>query len=121
MRIPRSIFAICLLLLAVNPRPAGAEAGFVKLFDGKTLTGWKLIGGVGPGYVPKDGILECPKDGGGNLVTENEYSDFTFKFDFRLHHGSNNGVGIRTPLEGNLSYTGMEIQVLDDGDPMYKD
>jgi hypothetical protein len=100
---------------------AETKGGYTKLFDGKTLTGWMLLGGVGPGYVPKDGILECPKEGGGNLVTEKEYSDFAFKFDFRLHHGSNNGVGLRTPLEGNLSYTGMESQILDNDDPMYKD
>src|SRR5205809_4963244 len=108
MREAQRVLCLGIILAAFTLGRACAEprAGFTKLFDGKTLTGWKLIGGVGPGYVPKDGILECPKDGGGNLVTEREYSDFTFKFDFRLHHGSNNGVGIRTPLEGNLSYTG---------------
>ncbi len=30
-------------------------------------------------------------------------------------------MGIRAPLEGNPSYNGMEIQILDDGDPAYKD
>src|SRR5438309_492892 len=105
--------ALVLILLLVNLPFANAKDGYIKLFDGKTLNGWTLIGGVGPGYVPRDGILECPKDGGGDLVTEKEYSDFAFRFEFRLHHGSNNGVGIRTPLDGNLSYTGMEIQVLD--------
>ena len=112
---------LALVLFGVNSSFARADGGYVKLFDGKTLNGWMLLGGVGPGYVPKDGILECPKEGGGNLVTEKEYSDFAFKVDFRLHHGSNNGIGIRTPVEGNLSYTGMEVQVLDNDDPMYKD
>ena len=51
---------------------AGARQsqGFVKLFDGKTLTGWTCsVGGAGPGYVPMNGIFYCPADGGGNLFT----------------------------------------------------
>jgi hypothetical protein len=112
-------------LLTLTTLPVlGARAdnnGFTKLFDGKSLDGWKLLAGVGPGYLPLNGILVCPKEGGGDLVTEKEYADFVFRFDFRLHHGSNNGIGIRTPTYGNLTYTGMEIQVLDDPDPMYRD
>ncbi len=112
-------------LFALTALPAigirADNSGFTKLFDGKSLDGWMLIGGVGPGYLPLNGILICPKEGGGDLVTQKEYADFVFRFDFRLHHGSNNGIGIRTPTYGNLTYTGMEIQVLDDADPMYKD
>src|SRR5437588_627772 len=102
------------LALLASCSIAHAEAGFTSLYDGKTLNGWVLLKGEGPGYVPKEGILECPKDGGGDLVTEKEYADFVFRFEFKLNHGSNNGVGIRTPLVGNLTYTGMEIQILDD-------
>jgi hypothetical protein len=121
MRKHLTLFAL-LALTALPVIGAGADnSGFTKLFDGKSLDGWTLIGGVGPGYLPLNGILVCPKEGGGNLVTEKDYADFVFRFDFRLHHGSNNGVGLRTPLEGNLSYTGMESQILDNDDPMYKD
>jgi hypothetical protein len=98
-----------------------AEAGFVDLFDGKTLTGWTLVGGHGPGYIVKDGLLVCPKEGGGNLFTEKEYSNFIFQFEFRLQPSGNNGVGIRAPLEGDAAYVGMEIQILDNEDPEYKD
>ena len=31
-----------------------------------TFPGWKIVGQKGPGYVPQDGILVCPADGGGN-------------------------------------------------------
>jgi len=91
----------------------------VSLFDGKTLQGWTLVGRHGRGYVVTDGLLVCPADGGGNLFTEKEYSDFVFRFEFRLEPGSNNGVGIRAPLEGDAAYQGMELQILDDGDPRY--
>ena len=35
--------------------------------------------------------------------------------------GANNGVGIRTPMEGDAAYAGMEIQILDCEHPIYKD
>jgi len=97
-----------------------ADKGFVALFDGKSLTGWKLVRGHGPGYVVKEGVLVCPADGGGNLFTEKEYSNFIFRFEFKTEPGGNNGVGIRAPLEGDAAYQGMEIQILDDGHEMYK-
>jgi hypothetical protein len=96
------------------------EKGFVTLFDGRTLNGWKLVRGRGPGYVVKDGVLICPLEGGGNLYTEKEYANFIFRFEFRTEPGGNNGVGIRAPLEGDAAYQGMEIQILDDGHEKYK-
>ncbi|HEX8999540.1 MAG TPA: DUF1080 domain-containing protein [Blastocatellia bacterium] len=96
------------------------EKGFVQLFDGKTLSGWKLVKGRGPGYVVKDGVLVCPLDGGGNLYTEKEYANFVFRFEFKTEPGGNNGVGIRAPLDGDAAYQGMEIQILDDGHEKYK-
>ena len=96
------------------------EKGFVQLFDGKTLNGWKLVKGRGPGYVIKDGTIVCPLEGGGNLFTEKQYANFVFRFEFKTEPGGNNGVGIRAPLEGDAAYQGMEIQILDDGHEKYK-
>jgi hypothetical protein len=99
---------------------SAAESGFVDLFDGKTLNGWTLVGKSGRGYIVEDGKIICPKDGGGNLFTEKEYSDFVLHLEFKLDEGSNNGVGIRAPLQGDAAYMGMEIQVLDDNADRYK-
>jgi hypothetical protein len=96
------------------------EPGFTLLFDGKSLKGWILVGGRGPGYVVENGILVCPAEGGGNLFTEKEYSNFILRFEFRMEPGGNNGVGIRAPLQGDAAYQGMEIQILDDQHPKYK-
>lgn len=96
------------------------EKGFVPLFDGKSLNGWKLVRGRGPGYVVKDGVIVCPTDGGGNLYTEKEYANFIFRFEFKTEPGGNNGVGVRAPLEGDAAYQGMEIQILDDQHEKYK-
>lgn len=113
----------CLLVLAcvfVSGYSAVAEDscedGFVSIFNGKDLTGWV---GDTKGYAVEDGVLVCKP--GGNLYTQQEYSDFVFRFEFKLTPGGNNGVGIRAPLRGNAAYEGMEIQVLDDRHPKYKE
>ena len=115
------ILVLGLMLSLAGSLLSGDEAGFKKLFDGKTLQDWTLMRGHGPGYIVKDGMIVCPKDGGGNLYTEKEYANFVFRFEFRLEAGGNNGVGIRAPLEGDAAYVGMEIQILDNEDPKYKD
>ncbi|QOY86651.1 3-keto-disaccharide hydrolase [Paludibaculum fermentans] len=110
------------LLAALAAAPvalAQEETGFTPLFNGKNLDGWTLVHGRGPGYVVTDGVIECPKEGGGNLFTEKEYSDFILRLEWRVWEGSNNGVGIRAPLEGDAAYVGMEIQILDEESAMY--
>lgn len=94
-----------------------ASQGFVSLFDGKTLNGWQ---GAVKGYEIKDGVMHCPKKGGGNLYTAKEYSNFILRFEFKLTPGANNGVGIRTPMNVDAAYHGMEIQILDDSHEKYK-
>lgn len=97
-----------------------AEKGFEPLFNGKDLTGWTQVSKHGSGYTVEDGVLVCPADGGGNLFTDKEYSDFVFRFEFKMTPGANNGVGIRAPLEGDAAYAGMEIQILDHNHERYK-
>jgi len=111
---------VCLLglvLVAALAAPVAAadpEAGFVSLFNGTDLEGW-----TGSQYAIEDGNLVCTAEGGGMMLTEKEYSDFVFRFEFKLEPGGNNGVGIRAPLEGNPAYDGMELQILDDSAPEY--
>lgn len=97
-----------------SPRWVG-EQGFTPLFDGQTLNGWKLADAKGEGYGVTNGVIYCAKGGGGKLLTENEYDNFILRFEFKLEEGSNNGLGIRAPLEGDAAYLGMEIQILEEG------
>ncbi|MEY4646233.1 MAG: hypothetical protein RIQ98_69, partial [Bacteroidota bacterium] len=94
------------------------EVGFEPMFDGSSLFEWT---GNTTDYYPLNGELVVdPKRGGkGNLYTKKEYSDFHMKFEFQLTPGANNGLGIRTPLEGDAAYVGMELQILDNTSPMY--
>jgi len=97
------------------------DTGFVSLFDGRSLNGWKLVGKKGDGYGVTNGVIYCARGGGGNLFTEKEYGDFILRLEFKLEPGSNNGVGIRAPLAQDVSASGMEIQILDDSAPQYAD
>ena len=97
-----------------------AEEGFTSLFNGKDLTGWVYGGKAGKGYQVEDGVIYCTANDGGNLYTEKEYTDFVFRFEFKLTPNANNGIGIRAPLKGDAAYVGMEIQVLDDSGSEYK-
>lgn len=92
--------------------------GFESLFNGKNLDGWQ--GNLTDYYADNGEMVVDPKMGGhGNIYTAKEYSDFNFRFEFQLTPAANNGLGIRAPLEGDAAYVGMEIQILDDSDPVY--
>lgn len=92
---------------------------FVPLFDGKSLDGWFIVNKQGTGFLVHDGLLICPANGGQKLMTENEYANFIFQFEFRTEADSNNGIGIRAPRVGQTSEVGMEIQILDQTGPLY--
>ncbi|MRR18883.1 DUF1080 domain-containing protein [bacterium] len=103
-----------------NLTPKEKEAGFVSLFNGRNLDGWT---GNKVSYTVEDGmiVIKPGDDSGGNLYTEKEYSDFIFRFEFQLTPGANNGLGIRTPMEGDAAYAGMELQILDNTAAIYAD
>lgn len=106
------------LLCCGGPPSPSAVDDFVSVFNGEDLSGWT---GATDGYAVEDGLLVCLKDGGGNLYLDRLYSDFVFRFEFRLESGGNNGVGIRAEKDKDAAYYGMEIQILDDTSPEYAD
>ncbi|KAA6441601.1 DUF1080 domain-containing protein [Dyadobacter flavalbus] len=109
------------------PRPEPFELsetekkeGFKVLFDGTNLFNW--VGNKTDYFIQNGELVVDPKKGGkGNLYTKDEYSDFDFRFEFQLTPGANNGLGIRTPMEGDAAYVGTEIQILDNDADIYKD
>lgn len=96
------------------------KEGFQILFDGTNMHEWT---GNLVDYTIEDGCISVAGDTkfGGNLYTKKEYANFVYRFEFQLTPAANNGVGIRTPMEGDAAYVGMEIQVLDSEHPVYRD
>ena len=77
----------------------------VKLFDGKSVAGWKpLIPGQPLGWSVKDGILgnQPPAN---NLVSEKKFWNFDLHAEFRVSADTNSGIGLRGRYE---------VQILDD-------
>lgn len=95
------------------------QEGFEMLFDGTHLDNWTESTAY---EITPDGHLRANPDAkfGKNLYTKEEFGDFVYRFDFKLTPGANNGVGIRTPLEGDAAYVGTEIQILDNDADIYK-
>ena len=88
------------------------DDGFKSVFNGKNLKGWD---GPTDNYVVNDGALQCRKGKGGTIFFNEELSDFSARFEFKLPPGGNNGLAIRYPGSGDTAYVGMcELQVLDD-------
>ena len=100
---------------AVRPQAILDLADWQPIFNGKDLSGWR---GDTAGYVVENGVLVCKK-GGKDLVTEKQYGDFAFHFEFKLQESGNNGIGIRVPEGGHPSSDGMEIQILDNNGSLY--
>lgn len=95
------------------------KEGFEVLFDGENMHHWT---GNTTDYVIENGemVIYPDRGGKGNLFTKKEYGDFIFRFEFKLTPGANNGLGIRSPLEGDAAYVGMELQILDNTADIYK-
>jgi hypothetical protein len=107
--------AFLAFLPTAHPGDQGIPEGFEALFNGKDLAGWKVNeGGNMSVWGAEDGILYVNGQGGGWLMTEKEYGDFELRLEFKIPEKGNSGVALRSPMEGDPAYAGMEIQILDD-------
>ncbi|MGA2891975.1 MAG: DUF1080 domain-containing protein [Xanthobacteraceae bacterium] len=84
---------------------AQGSAGWVTLFDGKTLDNWNQIGTAN--WKLEDGSVVAD-NGNGFLVSKNDYTDFDLKVEFWMESKTNSGVFIRctdpTSVTGKTSY-----------------
>jgi hypothetical protein len=96
------------------------EEGFVSLFDGKTLNGWK-VGENSRLFQVRDGmiVMECPAtiQGPAHLfyvgdVNHHKFKNFDLKVDVRTFPGANSGIYFHTKYqEAGWPAFGMECQV----------
>jgi hypothetical protein len=91
--------------------------GFEPIFNGRDFAGWS---GPVDQYEIVDGALACKPGRGGTIYTNEQYTDFAVRMEFKLPPGGNNGLAIRYPGTGDTAYVGMcELQVLDSEHPKY--
>jgi hypothetical protein len=97
------------------------QAGFVAVFDGKSMNGWRLNANSGHSAVSghksagrweiHDGVIVGSQDvpgNGGLFMTEKKYRDFEVAVDMRNDFGVDSGLFLRT------SETGAAYQVIID-------
>lgn len=80
--------SLCLGAVAIFGADNVAPAGFVSLFNGKDLTGWKVPAGDNGHWKVVDGVIDydAQSEAGGdkNLWTEREFKDFVLRIDWRI-------------------------------------
>jgi len=85
--------------IAIGERkPVATDVKFAPLFDGKTLDGWKQLGGKAK-YEPKDGVIvgsSVPNTPNSFLTTVKKYGDFVLEYEFKVNPALNSGVQIRS-------------------------
>jgi hypothetical protein len=91
--------------------------GFMLLFDGQSLDGWRSFQrDTVAGWTVEDGAI-ARVGGGGDIITEREFDNFDFHFEWKISPQGNSGVMyfVVESDEYNETYaTGPEYQVLDD-------
>jgi hypothetical protein len=105
---------------------AEQREGWVLLFDGKSLDGWKTSGEQ-PSKVPvEDGSINPHGCGGYMMIHEKTWSDFVLSLDFKISKGCNSGVFVRTypllPRPGkDVGFNGIEVAIDDTSSASYHD
>lgn len=108
---------------------AEKQDGWQLLFDGQSTAGWHLYneGNIKSAWAVKNGELVCDpnteKVQRGDLVSDNQYENFDFTFEWKISEAGNSGVFINVqeaPEFPTAWTTGPEYQLLDNAN-MSKD
>ena len=78
------------------PNAASQEAGWITLFDGKSLDGWDQVGESN--WRVEDGAIVVDKMAGkdaGYLVSKNSYKNFVVRVEFFPSDNANSGIYFR--------------------------
>lgn len=95
MKIPKYIATVSVWMLA----SAGAEEGFLPIFNGKDLTGWEVLQGTADYRVDEGTIIGTTAAGSPNsfLCSKKHYFDFDLRFDVKLENDElNSGCQVRS-------------------------
>ena len=69
--------------------------GWISLFDGQTLFGWKA--GSQADWRVEDGVIVVSSGEKGLLYTTTQFGNYVLRVDFRSEQGTNSGIFLHTP------------------------
>ena len=119
-------FALAFLVTPVFAESESAkkcEEGFVSLFDGKSLEGWKrcrengeIISPEDSAFKVEDGVIHCTGKGQDYwiVIPGEKYDDCILRLEFKLAKDANSGIFLRAPELALPAYKGFEVQLYDD-------
>ncbi|WP_435007707.1 3-keto-disaccharide hydrolase [Tundrisphaera lichenicola] len=103
------IAALAFVMIGATPPE---EEGFVTLFNGKDLAGWKVPEGDNGHWKVVEGVIDydarSEAAGAKDLVSEKEYGNFVLKFDWRLKETPYINQGIPYVLPDGLHARGAD-------------
>jgi Domain of Unknown Function (DUF1080) len=85
---------LCTMLFAASAALA-ADAGWIRMFDGKTLDGWKANDNP-ESWTVKDGAIVGDGEKSHLFYMQQECGNCEFKAMVKLNHGGNSGMYFRT-------------------------
>ena len=109
----RSLLLSYTLMLCSFATAMAQQDGWVEMFDGKSLAGWKANENKDSWQV-KDGLLTChgPRSHLFYVADEKPFKNFHFKADVKTTKGSNSGIYFHTKfLDTGWPKFGYECQV----------
>jgi hypothetical protein len=117
-RVAVYLLVLSLLGLLMQSPPTAADEkpsdeGFTPIFDGKTLTGWKVSAKTGHSrasgnksggkWVVEDGAMVGSQDipgNGGIIITEKQYGNFEVALEMKNDFGPDSGLFLRSTDDG---------------------
>ncbi len=121
---PTMLLILALAALSCSPsKQMNNSKDAVRLFDGKTFNGWHGFNKTGAitNWMIEDGALVClgaaADAHGGDIVTDKEYENFEFSWEWKVTPGANSGVMyhvVEAPKYQAPYETGPEYQMIDD-------
>lgn len=121
IKIKLYLLICCIFLSCAGQQPTltsdEAAQGWELLFDGKTFEGWRGFKRptVPEGWhITKKGELYFDGNGGGDIMTREQFSSFELSLEWKISPGGNSGIIYRVGENRDTAWqTGPEMQVLD--------
>lgn len=109
----------CILFASLHTQAQKAKDAWVPLFNGKTISGWKSMGGNAPYSIENKNIVGTMTKNTPNsfLVTEKEYGNFILELEVKLEgNATNSGVQVRSHFDpkannGKGSVYGKQVEI----------
>jgi hypothetical protein len=104
------VLASMLILVTASASQPQQQGGWISLFNGKDLSGWKNNGDEK--WVVEQGTILCESTANkyGYLTTEKTYRDFDLRLKFKGEAAGNSGVFLRSRIIGIDPQHGPDIE-----------